>query len=68
MEGNGDACACFPASLSNYRAFCPIRSQVVEEKIYLPACLSACLLASLVCLPYLIDLPCSYLLIIPYFP
>lgn len=60
MEGSGDACACFLASLSNYRAFCPLRSQVAEEKTYLPARLSA-LLAPLVCLPYLVDLPCSYL-------
>lgn len=43
MEGSGDACACFAASLSNYRAFCPLRSQVAEEKIYLPACLSVSL-------------------------
>lgn len=65
MEGSGDACACFAASLSNYRAFCPLRSQVVEEKIYLPACLSVSL-ALLVCLFYLVDLPCNYLLDFPY--
>lgn len=65
MEGSGDACACFAASLSNYRAFCPLRSQVAEEKIYLPARLSVSL-ALLVCLLYLVDLPCNYLLDFPY--
>lgn len=48
MEGNGDACACFPASLSNTaRAFCLLPSQVIEKEIYLPTCLPV----SLVCSP-----------------
>jgi len=60
MEGTRDACACFPASLSNYHAFCPLCSQVIKKKTYIPAwpaCLacSACLPTS----PGEVDLPCS---------